>query len=60
MGKPHLEKDDGMLACVLHEDGLEIHGAGSQDHLVALEGRTLHCQGHITERLHLRDREGYT
>jgi hypothetical protein len=24
--------------------------------LVVLEGGTLHCQGHITERLHLRDR----
>jgi hypothetical protein len=28
--------------------------------LVALEGGALHCQGHITERIHLRDREGYT
>jgi hypothetical protein len=28
--------------------------------LVALEGGALHCQGHITERLHLRVREGYT
>jgi hypothetical protein len=28
--------------------------------LVALEGEALHCQGHITERLHLRDRGGHT
>ena len=47
------EKDDGVLASVLHEEALEISGAGGEDHLVALDGGVLASQGDVAEGLRL-------
>ena len=49
-----LEKDDGVLARVLHEEALEVGGAGREDHLVALDGGVLAGQRHVAERLRLQ------
>ena len=40
-----------MLAVVLHEELLEVVGAGREDHLVTLDGAAVTGQGHVCEGL---------
>lgn len=49
-----LEKDDGVFAAVLHEQGLEIGRARRQDHLVTLDGGAVAGQGHVAKGLRLQ------
>ena len=49
----YLEEHDGVFACVLHEEVLEVGGAGRQHHLVALQRGSVHRQSYITECLNL-------
>ena len=46
-----LEDDDGVLGGVLLEQGLEVGGAGREDHLVRLAGLAVAGQGHVREGL---------
>lgn len=50
-----LEDDDGMFAGVLGEDPLEERGAGAQDDLVCSDGGFGAHQGHVDERLRLKE-----
>ena len=54
MTRLYLEEHDGVFACVLHEEVLEVGRAGRQHHLVALQGGSVHSQSYITECLNLR------
>ena len=49
----YLQEDDGVVAGVLHEELLEVGGAGREDHLVALDRRPVAGDGHVAERLGL-------
>ena len=42
-----------MVAIVLHEQLLEVVGAGREDHLVTLDGAAVAGQGHVAEGLDL-------
>ena len=55
----YLQEDDGVVAGVLHEELLEVCGAGREDHLVALNRRPVAGDGHVAECLGLQGRNAY-
>ena len=46
-----LEDDDRVLSRIFLQQGLEVGGAGGQDHLVSLAALPVGCNCHIGERL---------
>jgi len=44
-----LEDDDGVLGRVLFQEGLEVGGAGRQNHFVSLASLSVARQGDVSE-----------
>ena len=55
----YFEEHDWVLACVVHEEVLEIVGARGQHHFVAFQGGAIYGQSHVTKCFNLNSLEYY-